>query len=80
MLLVCMGIWSGCVCIAAGVGMWVTPRYTEPEEKGWVRLLVKGWQAVGKMLYLFHGLSMLYQRLIHAFSRQSAAFIHHIHA
>lgn len=75
-----MGIGNGCVCIAAGVGMWVTPRYTEQEEKGWVRLLVKGWQAVGKMLYLFHGLSMLYQCLIHAFSRQSAAVIHHIHA
>ena len=60
--------------------MWVTPRYTEPEEKGWVRLLEKGWQLVEKMFHLFHGLSMLYQRLIHAVSRQSAAVIHHIHA
>ena len=41
--------------------MWVTMRATESERKGLVRGLVKGWQAVGKTLFLFHGLSMLYQ-------------------
>ena len=47
--------------IVARVGMWVTMRATESERKGLVRGLVKGWQAVGKTLFLFHGLSMLYQ-------------------
>ena len=47
--------------IAVRVGMWVTVHFVESGRKGLVRGLRKGWQTVGKMFFLFHGLSMLYQ-------------------
>lgn len=60
--------------------MWVTMRATESERKGLVRGLVKGWQAVGKTLFLFHGLSMLYQCSYQCLSSDGVQGYPYIHA
>ena len=51
-----IGLLQIVIYIAARVGMWVTGAVMKLLETGWE----KGWQHVGKMLFLFHVLSMLY--------------------